>query len=82
MGVQSTVEMSRESTIERIKEIHSLILVQDYRRLETTSFEPNADIAKFVNQGVDFSVENINKWTNRMLEDVLDIPGLCLITTA
>lgn len=72
MSVQSTVDISREDAIDRIKKIHFLASEKDYVGIARLSYEPDADIQSFVNDLK--NIDDIEKWTDRMIEDVIDLP--------
>lgn len=74
MGIRSTQYISRENAIERIKTVASLILDQNYVALEVISFDPEENIRSVVDSGIDFDIDNIEKWTDTMLADKLDEP--------
>lgn len=72
MGIKSTMTISRDAAICRIETIQELILLKDYRGLESTTTETSHSISVFIDEGIvpaDFS-----KWTNKMLEDQMDKP--------
>jgi hypothetical protein len=73
MGIQSTKTVSRAFAIERIQQINNLALDKDYRSLELITSESNSDgltLQEFVDT---YIIEtNIEKWSNKMLEDKLD----------
>jgi hypothetical protein len=71
MGIQSTREISRERAIERITEIQRLAAAHDFVGIEAVSFEPDCDIREFVANAV---LVNVERWTNGMLEELLDMP--------
>lgn len=74
MGIQSTQYISRRNAIERIKTVARLILDRDYVAVEVISFDPNVDIRSVVDDGINFDLDNIEKWTDTMLGDKLDEP--------
>ena len=75
MSIKSTQYITRESAVERIKKINDLVLNKDFRELERVSSEHSDYRIDFVLQDLTFpDIEHIEKWTNRMLEDVMDNP--------
>lgn len=74
MSIQSTVDITREAAIYRITKIAELIKDRNFLEIEQNSLEHDCDIREFVNkyQNEDFS--NLEKWTDRMLEDIMDKP--------
>jgi len=74
MSIQSTFHISREFAINRITKINDFIKDKNYIEIERNSFEIEYDIFEFINkyQTKDFS--NLEKWTNRMLEDIMNTP--------
>lgn len=74
MSIRSTITISRYQAIMRIENIHNLIVNFDYNSLSDASFEPEKDIQYFVDNFKKLSIENISKWTNEMLEEILDKP--------
>lgn len=74
MGIKSTQDITRADAIERIRRVDSCILNQDYKELESISFDPDYDIAKFIDHSPKRTIHAIEKWTNTMIEDLLDEP--------
>jgi hypothetical protein len=82
MGIQSTVNISRESAIERILKIQGLILDKDYLGLQSNSFETEFSIPSFIDNYPPVYInlvgkidkESLQKWTDKMLEGVMDLP--------
>lgn len=74
MSIKTTLDIKREDAIERINKITALILCKNYREIEELSYEPYYHVQHFVDSGVTYDISNIEKWTNRMLEDVMDRP--------
>ena len=75
MSIKSTQEISREEAIIRIQIIVELALKRDYKELESKSFERDHSIEKFVQYfRAPIDMPYIDKWTNRMLENVVDKP--------
>lgn len=74
MGIQSTIDMTRDSAISRIKMIHYFIRTKNYRELEDRCYEPGNNIKDFINSHEDFDIENLENYTNGMLEEIMDRP--------
>ena len=75
MGIESTVDITRESAISRIKKISSLFNEKNYLAISEQGFEPDyIDMQRFVDAFKGVDVENINQWTDRMLESRMDCP--------
>ncbi len=74
MSIQSTLGITRQAAIARIKAIYGNILARNYRELESISFEPNADIQVFIDNSSDCDISNIEQWTDKMLKDKIDEP--------
>ena len=77
MSAKSTITITREDAIGRIKLIQRLAMDKDYRGIEMlTGEDGNNALENFVNNfnPVDAYINNINKWTNTMLERVMDKP--------
>jgi hypothetical protein len=75
MGIQSTQDITRKTAIERIKDVDKCIKEKDYRRLEAISSEhDHALIRKFIDNPPDCYNSIIDKYTNQMLEDIIDLP--------
>jgi len=72
MGVQSTRYIKRSEAIERILEIQDLVREIDYKGIEDASFEPNCDLASFVE--AELSKNHFIKKTNGMLGDLMYRP--------
>ena len=74
MGIQTTIHIKRDEAIRRIHEIMMLVCDYDYRGIEQTTCECDYDVMDFVKNYEDMEASNIDKWTNKMLEDVIDKP--------
>jgi len=48
MGIQSTHNITREETINRITKISNMIKEKNYRELDQASFETDIDLQEFV----------------------------------
>ena len=72
MGIKSTMDITRENAITRINKINEIVADKDYRRLEGTTSEHDHDLRDFVDNGT--HPTDISKWTNSMLEDLMDEP--------
>lgn len=73
MGIKSTRDITRATAIDRIYEITSIILRKDYRELEAKTHDPDYDLKEFIDSGIQYPYV-IDKYTNRMLEDIMDCP--------
>lgn len=77
MGIKSTQEISRENAIDRIKKIYDLVQESDYQAIQETTNEDGDSVQEFVLKYRNSSlidIENIDKFTNEMLEDIMDRP--------
>ena len=75
MGIRSTVEVTRPEALERIDCVLQYVWDMDYRALEKDSFEEDG-IKEFMEEVCDSGLNGADrtKWTNSMLEDLLDRP--------
>ena len=76
MGIQTTIEISREQATARINNILVLVKGRNYKALEEITQEPDYNLQKFVDRE---SCPNLpiictHHWANSMLEDKLDTP--------
>ena len=76
MGIHSTRKISRKDAINRILFINDCCLEKDYLGLEQKTFEHESGInlKQFVDSYSEIDVSNIDRWTNYMLEEVIDLP--------
>ena len=78
MGIQSTVTITRDVAIKRIREIIELVKAMNYREIENITFEDSYSVSEFVFRiREDFLIQNtdqVDMWTNKMLESVMDMP--------
>ena len=76
MSAQTTEIWLRKWAIDRIREIGQLVLDKDYRAIEQKSSEygHGPSIRGFVDRGLGFDLEHLDKWSNSMLEEVMDRP--------
>ena len=74
MGIQSTQIISRKHAIDRIIKVSELIYAKEYKNLEDIAYEPYEDIEFFVKSHLSFDYSDIEKWTDGMIEKVLDKP--------
>jgi len=74
MSIQSTQHITRETAIGRIQEITKLIEKNRYRDIEEKSFESEYDLQQFVIDFVPTQLDNIDIWTDTMLENLMDSP--------
>lgn len=76
MSAQTTTTWPRQWAIDRIREIGQLVLDKDYRAIvrHSNEWEHVGDIRNFVDRGLDFDLATLDKWSNSMLEEVMDLP--------
>jgi|GEM_PF-6473746 hypothetical protein len=74
MSIQSTITVNRKWAIYRIRLIARLVDLRDYKGVEQESFEPDYDVQAFVDEKTNVVIDNLDNWTNRMLERVIDQP--------
>lgn len=74
MSIQSTQNITRERAIERIREVSECCNNHNYTHLSGISFETDADIINFINNGPWYDLTHIDKFTDHMIEDILDDP--------
>ena len=74
MGIQSTVDITRDQAIDRIIKISGLIKTKNYKGLLEESSEPDYKLKEFVDSWNPIDLTNINNWTDEMLEDCMDKP--------
>jgi len=74
MSAQSTVYITREDAIDRIKEIATLLIEKDYLGIEVASFEDHIDSLGFVDNWTPIDTSDVGNWTDKMLEDYMDHP--------
>lgn len=72
MGIQSTQHVSRKWAIERITRIQQLAASKDYNGIAKESHEYRTSPKEFVDTFP--GIEDVSKWTNDMLGDLLDEP--------
>ena len=76
MSIQTTYTVCRKTAIERIKKIDGLMRSRNHGGLESITFEPDYDLANYVNHynKNERRVDNVNFWTNEMIENKMDEP--------
>lgn len=77
MSMQTTREISRETAIERIVAIRNLAQSEDYVAIEKITNETEHSLQSFVQEALEGELtylRNINKWTNKMLEEQINKP--------
>lgn len=74
MGILFTRDISRKDAINRILFINDCCLEKDYIGLEKATFETDENLKNFVDTYKELDLSNIDKWTNYMLEEMLDLP--------
>lgn len=72
MSIQTTQTITRREAIDRISEIINMALALDYRGITKSSFEPDLDACDYTYQISSIKFDNIESWTNRMLEYTMD----------
>jgi hypothetical protein len=75
MGIESTMNISKERAFERIIKIYQIIVNKEYRILEEESNEEYL-VEDYIDEFVlnDIDIFNIHKFTNRQLENIIDRP--------
>lgn len=73
MGVQSTINITREDAIARVEKVVQRINDENYRAIEidASEHEVNWTRSEFIHH---LNHRYIDKFTNRMLEDMMDLP--------
>ena len=74
MSIRSTKFISRDVATERILLVSEKVVNMDYKGLEEISYDPEYSIESFIDSFVSYSDVAIEKFTNSMLEDILDRP--------
>lgn len=74
MSIKSTKHIARQVAIDRIKLIQQLVIDKDYQELEQKVFEPDYTVQQFIDKHELTDIFDIDKWTNKMLEDLMDEP--------
>lgn len=76
MSIICSVSLSREDIIQRIMFINSLITQKEYREIELNTMEEYGQIPELIKQikVMDFSKEELEKYTNQMLLDIINQP--------
>ena len=72
MGIKSTQYVSRKWAIDRITRIQQLAASKDYNGIIDESYEDRTTPKVFVDTFP--GIEDVSKWTNDMLGDLLDEP--------
>lgn len=75
MGIRSTRNISRDFAIQRILEVNFLLEERDYRALEDIICE-DGSVKYFIDneQPLDINPDELERWTDTMLEDKIDEP--------
>lgn len=75
MGIESTIKISREEAISRIKFIVNRAESRNFLAIEDCTHETYVSITDFVRhfQRPEF-FDDIEFWTNKMLEEIMDQP--------
>ena len=74
MVIRITKFIDRRSAISRIREVAFLISNREFRKLEDITHERASDIRNIVEEGVNFNIDELEKWTDNMLGDQMDEP--------
>jgi len=74
MSIRSTSHITREHAIIRIKEVATMLKEKNYRAIAEHVFEPDINIKKAVDNWEPIDLSNLDKWTDKMLEDYMDNP--------
>jgi len=74
MSIKSTVYITRHNAIKRIKDVTKEALNKDYRSVARMSFEDRYSVESFINNFECPDIVGMEKWTDKMIEDVLDLP--------
>jgi hypothetical protein len=78
MSIKSTIRISRQDAINRIKLINKLILQLNYHKIEQESSEDSISIERWVNDYYDVLLSkkqvDVNMYSNSMLADIMDLP--------
>jgi hypothetical protein len=75
MSIKSTREISKDMAISRILKIDTLIIENNYREIESATFE-DSEISFLVDKTEPLNVDEktLNMWTDTMLGDRMDYP--------
>lgn len=74
MGYQSTVQISRQEAIDRIQDIHHLIVCKRYKDLVDNSFETDYSVKKYVEDYVPIDIGLVHQWSTDMIADQMNEP--------
>lgn len=74
MGIKSTVDITRQQAIDRIREIGRFVIDKDYQAVDKETFEPDHCVSTFVDTNSGLDLTGIEKWSDKMLEDRMDQP--------
>ena len=58
----------------RILIIYNLGILLNYKEIDSKTNESDYNLESFVNHGHDVRVQNIDQWTDKMIEDKIDEP--------
>lgn len=73
MSSQTTRTITRKAAVARITKIVTLHSMKDYWAIYDTGFEVDYAVQQFVDSAIP-NTHDIEKWTIKMLEDVMDKP--------
>lgn len=79
MGIESTHYVTREWAIARLLAVYDVVKDKHYRRLEEITFEDEfyretEQMVKFFKETECFCEDDLRKWTDKMLEELIDQP--------
>lgn len=74
MSIKSTSYITREHAIIRIKEVTTMLKEKNYREITEHVFEPDINIQKAIDNWEPIDLSDLDKWTDKMLEDYMDNP--------
>lgn len=74
MSIKTTQTVSRRWAIERIQNIYQYVLDKNFIAVANSTFEPDNNLTLFVCETEIHLIGHIDKWTNEMIEEILDMP--------
>ena len=74
MSIKSTQNITRAEAINRIRQIVILVYECNYKAIADVSYEPDHNVWNFVNNFTHRDYASLDKWSDRMLEEVMDEP--------
>ena len=75
MGIESTQFITRQYAIDRITDILELVKEENYAKIEDCCFEEKStkELFEFVEIYKSMDISKLNKLTDAMLEEIMDI---------